>query len=80
MSNNDVKQAPTFTFAGFVTEHTVGDQRCTAGMCGNTNGYFAHQYPETCSCGGLIHCNASFVGFNDAYWGPELKCDRCGRG
>ncbi|OGC85225.1 hypothetical protein A3F55_01395 [Candidatus Adlerbacteria bacterium RIFCSPHIGHO2_12_FULL_53_18] len=58
-------------------KHRVGDGDCDVGWCGQSSGYFAHQYPKRCMCGGLIHCDADMSGFNDTYWGPDEQCDGC---
>jgi hypothetical protein len=59
-----------FLFGGFPNHHRVGDEGCRSGQCGAG-------FPKKCKCGGLIHCNANFAGFNSAEWSPVWACDRC---
>lgn len=52
------------------TTHRIGDRRCPA--CAET-------YPESCTCGGLVHASAGEPG--DVERDAELTtaCDHCGR-
>lgn len=60
----------TYVMIGEETTHTLGDPQCPECWEG---------YPESCSCGGLIH--AAGEQFDPD--GPDLpaitRCDRCGR-
>ena len=52
------------------TVHRTGDPDCASSFCGGFD------YPKSCKCGGLIHCELI-----DESWdgcATKAKCDICG--
>jgi len=54
---------------GEETTHVVGDPACPECL---------EEYPEQCSCGGLIHAALGEPDADGAEW-PVTRCDACGR-
>ena len=73
-TDHPVQQPSRFHIAYYPDEHVTDDKSCTAGLCGEKEGYFANCFPHQCKCGKLVHADVNWSGMMDPFWGPEEKC------